>query len=157
MGSPFDRLNFDPQLAREFLAEFARYEFALKAAGFAAGDNKRVDADWDAYAQAIDGGFTKLQNADLYTAVNYLIKQPPKKQVLINGKLDWRDAPPDANLPCAQQVILMVRRVRNNLFHGGKFYPAADAARDHLLVSYSLVVLRACLPLHPDLKREYES
>jgi hypothetical protein len=159
MGSPFHGLNFDPQLACEFLAVFARFEFALKAARLAYGDNKKVAADWDEYARAIDADFRQLQkqNDELDAAVNYLINHPPKGQVLLNGKLDWRDAPPDANKPCAEQVLLMVRRVRNNLFHGGNFPPAADANRDRLLVSHSLVVLHACSPLHHDVEQAYAS
>jgi hypothetical protein len=153
MNSPFDRLNLDRQLACEFLAVFARYEFALKAAGFAEGDEAKPA--WDRYARTIDAGFTQLNIAELTTAVDYLINQPPKKQVLVNGNLQWRDAPPDPNVLPAEQVLVMVRRVRNNLFHGGKFLPGGD--RDQLLVHHALVVLRACLPLHGDVAASYES
>ena len=57
----------------------------------------------------------------------------------------------------AQQVLMMVRWVRNNLFHGGKFLPvpAGDDARDKLLVQYSLIVLRACIPLHNQVNEAY--
>jgi len=49
----------------------------------------------------------------------------------------------------------MVRRVRNNLFHGGKFLPGGD--RDQVLVQYALAVLRACLPLNADVETAYAS
>jgi hypothetical protein len=80
---------------------------------------------------------------------------PPKKQVLVNGKLDWRDAPPSPNLPRAEQVLLMVRRIRNNLFHGGKFLPGDD--RDQVLVNHNIIVLQACLPLNADVGAAYAS
>ena len=156
--SPFDRLNLDPRLACEFLAVFARYEFALKAAGFADGDEKKAEAAWDRYARAIDAGFTRLNSAELTAAVAYLLGQPPKKQIVVKGKIQWLDAPPDANVPRAEQALLMVRRVRNNLFHGGKFLPAeADGDRDRLLVEHALTVLRACLPLQQDVVAAYEN
>jgi hypothetical protein len=153
MGSPFDRLNVDRQLASEFLAVFARYEFALKAAGFANGGNRKVEAAWDLYAKSIDGAFAQLNCPELAAATDYLINQAPKKQVLVGGKIEWRDAPPDAKKPRAEQVLLMVRRVRNNLFHGGKFLPGGD--RDQVLVNHALVVLKACLPLNADVSAAY--
>ena len=68
--------------------------------------------------------------------------------MLASGTIHWLDVPPDPNLTCAERVLLMVRRVRNNLFHGGKFLaPEGGRDRDQLLVTHSLVVLRACLPL----------
>jgi hypothetical protein len=153
VNSPFDRLNLDPRLACEFLAVFARYEFALKASGFAEGDDAK--AAWDRYARNIDAGLTQLNSAELTAAVDYLLGQPPKKQILVNGKLQWRDAPPDVHLPRAEQALLMVRRVRNNLFHGGKFIPGDE--RDQVLVNHSLVVLQACLPLDADVAAAYGS
>ena len=155
VGSPFDRLNVDRQLAGEFLAVFARYEFALKAAGFANGGDRKVEAAWDIYAKSIDGAFARLNCPELAAAVEYLIKQPPKKQVLIRGKVQWRDAPPDPKTLRAEQVLLMVRRVRNNLFHGGKFLPGGD--RDQVLVNHALVVLKACLPLNANVEAAYAS
>jgi len=160
MASPFDRLNLDPALACEFLGVFARYEFALKAAGFADGDEKKAEAAWDRYARAIDARFSGLNSAELKTAVDYLLGRPPKKQIVVKGKIDWLDAPPDVNLPRAEQVFVMVRRVRNNLFHGGKFLAAeagGDPDRDRLLVDHALTVLRACLPLHQDVAAAYEN
>jgi len=88
MGSPFDRLNVDRQLASEFLATFARYEFALKTAGFADGDKNKVDAAWDRYARTIDTAFAQQNSAELAVASKYLIEQPPKKQVLVNGTVE---------------------------------------------------------------------
>ena len=41
---------------------------------------------------------------------------------------------------------------------GGKFFPTeagGDPNRDQLLVQHSLVVLRACLPLHPDVEAAF--
>jgi len=158
MASPFQQLNVDPQLACEFLGVFARCEFALKAGGFAQGDANGVNANWDLFAQTIDGHFDPTQSDDLSHAVEYLLNHPPRKQILINNHIEWRDAAPDANLTRAERVLLMVRRVRNNLFHGGKFLApeGAENDRDQLLVQHSLTVLRACILLSAQVTAAYE-
>ncbi len=158
MNSPFDQLNLDPKLACDFLALFARYEFALKAAKPANGGEAK--AGWDEYAKGIDKAFSQLKNAELTAAVDYLLSRPPKKQVFRAGKLEWEETGHDNNVPRAQQVLVMVRRVRNNLFHGGKFLPAEagdDPGRDQLLVEHSLVVLRACLPLDQEVHAAFSA
>ena len=156
MPSPFDHLKLDPQLACEFLGVFARYEYALKAAGFIPGNANKIKADWDRYAKLIDAAFTQITSPALTEAVDYLLHYPPKKQILNNGKIEWRDVPPNANDPRTQQVLAMVRRVRNNLFHGGKFGPRGDD-RDQLLVHHSLTVLRECLPLDSETRQAFEN
>lgn len=159
MHSPFQRLNIDSQLACEFLAVFSRCEFALKAVGFARGDDTRVDPDWEQFGRSIDAPFNLAQEPPLAEAVAYLLSHPPKKQVLIGERIEWRDAPPDRNLSQAERVLLAVRRVRNNLFHGGKFLASDEPSndRDRLLVQHSLTVLRACIPLHPQVFAAYEN
>lgn len=157
VNSPFQHLNLAPELACEFLAVFSRYEFALKSTGFAEGD--AVQAAWDRYAGSIATAFDQITDTEVTAAVDYLLTQPPKKQVLREGKLQWESTPLD-NVPRAQQVLTMIRRVRNNLFHGGKFIPAeagGDPHRDQLLVQHSLVVLRACLPLDPNVEAAFSN
>jgi len=157
--SPFQRLNVDPKLACEFLGVFARFEFALKAGGFADGDANGVGPKWHEFAQAIDAHFNPAKSPALNQAVDYLLNQPPKKQVLINNLIAWRDAPPDANLCRTERVLLMLRRVRNNLFHGGKFLAPESTAsdRDKLLVQHSLTILTACISLHGQVAAAYEN
>lgn len=44
----------------------------------------------------------------------------------------------------------MIRTVRNNLFHGGKYLPDGEieAGRNELLVKYSIIVLLASIKLN---------
>jgi hypothetical protein len=67
-------------------------------------------------------------------------------------------APPDPNLPKAQQVLLMVRRIRNNLFHGAKVWsPEYDnRERDIRLVEAGLLVLKQCSSLNQEVQMAYE-
>lgn len=157
MSSEFNHLKLRPELACEFLGVFARSEYALKVAGFRSGNESRVDADWDAFAKAIATSFNPSDSQGLREAVDYLLTKPPQKIVLKNGNLELADASPDKNQSEAQQVLLMVRRVRNNLFHGGKFLPvpAGDPDRDKLLVEHSLAVLRKCIQLYHQVDEAY--
>jgi hypothetical protein len=140
-------LNIDRELVLEFLAFFARFEYALKRGGYALGGEKRVDVNWDSFAQDL----RKLPPAQLESVLALgaaLMKEPPKKQVLINDSLAWKDAPHEAPSDI-EKILIYVRRVRNNLFHGGKFPvptgPVDEPARNEALIRSSLAVLQAAL------------
>lgn len=78
-------------LAHEFLAVFSRLEFTLKSVGLRRERHGSVDAERDAFAQAIHSSFRSLQEAALVEAVKFLTSAPPRKQVQLNGVLSWRD------------------------------------------------------------------
>ncbi|HEF4743952.1 hypothetical protein L0Z42_11080 [Burkholderia multivorans] len=144
-------LAIDPKLLTAFTGVFSRYEYALKSSGFANGGINKVDPDWDAFAQSVADKFDDLNETGFREAVIYLVTNPPRKQVLNAHGLGWKDSPPDSKLRASAQALLMVRRVRNNLFHGGKFWMPESPIRDRneKLVKASLAVLLACLPLNP--------
>jgi len=154
----FRRLPVPKTLATEFLGVFSRFEYALKAAGFVRGDHKRVEADWDTFARQIAPKFKRTRNPQLDVAVKYLLTQPPRRQVIVNKRVAWRDSPPDANVSESERVLLMVRRVRNNLFHGAKYWSPENGrrARDRLLVAHSLTVLKVCVSLNEEVTIMYE-
>ena len=106
-------------------------------------------------AKVIGDSFDHSKSQAVRMAVDYLLTNPPKKQVLKNNTLQFSDA--DQNQSRAHQVLMMVRRVRNNLFHGGKFLPVptGDPDRDRLLVQHSLTVLRTCMSLHRQVAASY--
>ncbi len=52
-ASILDLLNVPPELTLEFLASFARFEFALKRAGYALGDDTKVMPDRDSFARDV--------------------------------------------------------------------------------------------------------
>lgn len=79
--------------------------------------------------------------------------KPPLKQVLKDGVLDWKSTE-EENVPLLLKLILSVRRVRNNLFHGGKF-PSVnleDPGRNADLLESSIVILEGCLLLNDRVK-----
>ena len=102
-------------LVKELFFKFARIEYALKASGFHEGGEGGVRANWDSFAISVDGC---IENSPASKeAAEYLTKNPPKKQILENGSLAWKIVPECLNR--TQNILHCVRRVRNNLFHGG--------------------------------------
>lgn len=82
-------------------------------------------------------------------AIDYILGYPPKKQVIRDGALEWDDATPNAS-SSSDLILLYVRRVRNNLFHGGKFNGRwFDPERSEELLRHSLTILDACRTASP--------
>lgn len=159
MDTAFRHLHMPDELACEFLAVFARMEYALKATRFVVGNGGSVSASWDRFANEADEDFHAEVNKDLADAVDYLWNHPPRKQILAeDGWVKFTDFEFDTAQRKLQQVLLMVRTVRNNLFHGGKHLPGGEAepGRNEALVRSSLVVLRVCAQLVPDVRESYE-
>lgn len=158
MEQPFPHMPLPRELAYEFLGTFARCEYALKGSGFAKGGATSVEANWDTFATAIDWHLRRVADDSFKEAMRFLLSEPPRKQVLRNGRVEWKDSPPDPNLPKAQQVLLMVRRIRNNLFHGAKVWsPEYDnRQRDIKLVEAGLVILKRCSSLNQEVQTAYE-
>lgn len=131
------------QLAFRFFKVFAQYEYALKAMGYGRAKNKKNDAaeaDWDRFANEVGAVLLKKQDANIADAVKYLLLHPPKQQVWINDTVGWKDVRNDESSP--QILFAHIRRVRNNLYHGGKFnerWIAPD--RSYELISKSLLLL----------------
>lgn len=159
MDNAFRHLHMPAELACEFLAVFARMEYALKATRFAAGNGRAVSASWDRFANEADEHFHAEASEDLRCAVEFLWNSPPRKQVLTeDNRVQFCDFVIDPDQRKLQQLLLMVRTVRNNLFHGGKHQPAGEMepGRNEVLVRSSLVVLRECAQLVADVRESYE-
>jgi len=154
----YRHLYMPAELAVEFSAVFARMEYALKTGGFAVGNESRVDPNWDLFANTINDDFLAAADADVVEARDYLLQHPPRKQVLKNGQLIFVDQVIDPNQRPTQQVLLMVRAIRNNLFHGGKFLPNGEQeqGRNERLVRSALRVLLVCALLHPGVHTSFE-
>lgn len=148
------------ELACKFLYFFSRFEFALKATGFLIAKDNSVSADWDTFAQSIDKKYklSEITSDEFQTSVKYFLDEPPRKQIVNDsGVLDWKEykKPADFNF---EEILMLVRRVRNNFFHGGKFHtgPVSGSERDVNLIEYSLIILKACLDLNQEVKNRFE-
>jgi len=143
------------QLAFTFFKLFSRFEYALKASGYYKNE-KEANPDWDKFAKDIDHIFDGKYDANLGNAVDFLLRDPPKKQSIINGKVEFKASRVSGTT--ADMLLIYVRRVRNNLFHGGKFNGEwFDPERSEPLLRHSIVVLQACLERSKKVKEFYYS
>ena len=154
-------LHLDRDLAFRFLVEFARFEFALKAARFVyQGENERnLEVDFDCFARTIAEAFqTRLESGDkeLCEARDYYCNEPPQKQIWNGHEPDWTKALPQNRTESAFLLILL-RRTRNNLFHGGKGWKRPDAAidRDDELLRHGLRIMEAMIDCSPEVSLEF--
>ena len=141
-------------LGYKFFREFARYEYCLKATGLRE-DSRAAKASWKKYAAEVVGVIEVPQEQALADAITYFTNHPPKKQIVNDGELDW-----DETLPIhqskAELILLLICRVRNNLFHGGKFNGRwFEPQRSEDLMQHALVILKACGQSHAKVSEAY--
>ena len=139
-------LEIDKDLVTGFSVFFSRFEYALKRTiKYAVGDENGVEANWNKFAKENDSGFNPERTSELKSAVNYLQEKPPKKQNIKNGTLGWKNVQ-QQNILILEQIICTVCRVRNNLFHGGKFPdgPIEEPRRDIKLLQSCIIILEEC-------------
>jgi hypothetical protein len=137
------------QLRSDMFKMFARFEYALKAAGFHNGSGP-AKPDWAKFAKSVSKIFDQPHDPDFDAAVEYILTTPPKQQFIKDGLLEWTDMAPSTTLK-SDLVLQYVRRVRNNLFHGGKFNGRwFEPERSEALLHHSLTILRTCLRASPE-------
>jgi hypothetical protein len=155
----FETLGPDKEIALEFFAVFSRFECALKCCGYVTGrEGKEAKPDWDKYADDLEKD-SKLKKEIEEEAAKYILVEKPKKQIKKGKKLDWDDKADESGL---KLIFILIRRVRNNLFHGGKYkcqISPYDKRRDEKLIRTCLIILYICLtdrekPVTKTFKRE---
>ncbi|HAX9712217.1 hypothetical protein I5M95_00750 [Serratia marcescens] len=110
------------RLAFDFFKRFSTAEYALKVSGFYKKRNRHfydADADWDSFANE-QSTIDIVSDVNLRNSVRFILDNPPKKQVITMGVIDWAEITPE-NMTDCQRLFIYIRRIRNNLFHGGKF------------------------------------
>ena len=114
------RSDATPELdtaAFDFLFRFSRFESALKQHGYLKSTDagKKAEPNWDLFVK---------RNRNKYTpspAVIALIRARPHQQVVAaNAQLAWQELKFAETEFELQKATLLLRLVRNNLFHGGK-------------------------------------
>lgn len=147
--------NLD-KLAFEFLREFSRCEYCLKVVGLRKPNRRDPTADWVTFASEVRAVLETPSSAEIKAAVQYYLDHPPKKQIeRPDGLLDWKDQLPDHKHQ-AELVLRLVCRVRNNLFHGGKFNDHwFEPQRSDELLRHALVILAACISKHEKVHEAY--
>jgi hypothetical protein len=143
------------RFAYSFFHEFARCEYCLKAVGLLEGSPSNPKADWGTFAAQVIAVFDVPPNQETEDAIQYYLTHPPKKQVLLDGALSWSETLPDHQSQ-AELVLRLVCRVRNNLFHGGKFNGRwFNPKRSEELLRRGLVILQAVVLGHSKVREAY--
>ena len=150
-----------PDFVRFFLI-FTRFEYALKRSGYVRekrgrGGEKYPEADWEKFGEEIKSVFKKYKcgHPDVAEAVKYLEDNPPKRQVIKDGKLEW--APMTNGDTDYKSLIRAVKQVRNNLFHGDKRIASPkDPSRNMELIKHSITVLKYLLYSSDKVKNHYD-
>lgn len=156
MKSPFDDLQIEAAEVCEFFAVFARFEYAMKATRYCRGDRfGNAVPDWHSLKDSLGGAITETGDEDTDKAITYLVHEPPLVQKFIEERPEFREAQLDGDTMGAQ-AIEAAKRVRNNIFHGGKHTPHSPPERDAKLVQAARAVLEVCLLADAELKSEFE-
>jgi hypothetical protein len=154
-----DALVADRDVVLRFFALFSRFEYSLKRSGFLK-TGEKAEPNWDTYSNSIRGRFEGIQDQVFQDAVAFLVKEPPKTQVVTGSALNWK-ATVQGNGECHERFVLrLVTTVRNNLFHGGKYPPPLgpmnDVARNRRLLEAGITVLMQCLELSSRVRSAFE-
>ncbi|MGF6575179.1 hypothetical protein ABH945_007308 [Paraburkholderia sp. GAS333] len=149
-----------PPLAIKFFQVFSRFECALKRSGrYAKGDGQWVTPRWGLFANDLGADF--FSEVEKSGMAKTLIERPPATQAILeSGELGWKSNPP---VETTNDLIDAVRKVRDNLLHGGKYRdngygrPAMveGSERDEVLLTESLNVLAIALEKNPQIREHF--
>jgi len=133
----------------QFFWSFATFECAMKRGGFckAARRYSTAEPNWPAFEEAIR--VTALGSESFNVAAKALIGLAPKCQIVVDGKLGWETAQ-QGTADDVEYALFLLRTVRNNLFHGGKYEhggPVQDVARDTEILTAAVALLGECYKL----------
>jgi hypothetical protein len=128
---------------------FAQIECALKVLGFHYGEGD-AKPNWDKFVKELEEVFD-LQNPDVLEAIRYLEEKPPKKQMVVDSELKWVSVNQEGNR--LKEIFLSIRRIRNNLFHGGKFKGIyfEHPERSTELIKSAIIILEYTKKIYPDI------
>jgi hypothetical protein len=152
----YQHIDFDRELVFKFFISFSIFEKVLKENGFhqERGDSEDIQPDWRRFATTIDEQFTANKslpdNQELRTAIDYLLSNPPEKQVFRGGRIQFINSGRSSDSD-TEWLAVLIARVRNNLFHGAKF--SYDRPRDTQLIQFSLIILEEWANLNSNVSR----
>jgi hypothetical protein len=134
-----------------FFFKFSRFEFALKKANYWKRGQTKAEPDWLRFIGDFKEAYTPCQSAVK------LLESPPRRQIIRNGGLDWADLNFDGIHSSLEKVALLIRTIRNNLFHGGKHGDRSwdDIERMVFLLQYANEVIDRLAYLRDDLHEYY--
>jgi hypothetical protein len=140
--------------AMKFMVTFLRFEFALKEDGFCHKEGK-AEVDWGTVTKTLGDKF--YSTVRKCGAAKTVMQRPPKQQIAYDHKLGWEVRDPPAN---CHDLFEAVRRVRNNLVHGGKSGDPetvhGDPQRSEKLIAEAQWIVEQALCEMPDVRARFE-
>lgn len=156
MAICFEAAEALPEGGVKFFLTFTRFEFALKDRRYLPAADGDATANWDRFSGELGPQFFN-EMRDSGRAPTLMGPLPPRKQICANGSLDWRDMPRVVN---TRDLFVAIRRVRNNLVHGGKSgdpeRDGNDPNRSRNLIAEAQWVLEQALENDDGLKAAFE-
>jgi hypothetical protein len=155
----WEELRVPPKKAVSFWVQFSRVEFALKATRFARGrEGESAFPAWDDFGSEVADAIAPQADEPLARAVEYILAHPPKKQIVEGLRARFEAvASPTGKPTDIEAAMVYMRRVRNNLFHGGKYFEQDVANRDELLIDASMTILESCVRAVGDVWHAYDT
>jgi len=138
----------DSPLASAYFQVFTRIEYSLKQAGYSRiARNGTIEADWDKFSKSTSKDFKEDNFPRYLEAKEYLLNDPPRRQIRTDdGIIDFeRIAAPLAGNSDLEKLINATKRVRNNLYHGGKMSFKGEFRRNEILIKHCHEVLEAAV------------
>ena len=136
--------NTNLGLLADFILWFSRWEYTLKCfPQFSHSPRGHLEPNWREFELLL----TQLPlNPVLSKSLAYFAGQPPQRQIASNR---WEPIRNTGDWPL---LILSLKTVRNNLFHGGKQYSGAmlEPARDKELLEHCLIAMQEMVLLVPN-------
>jgi hypothetical protein len=145
-------------LVYEFFFVFSRFEHALSTTTYLTEGKIGVFPDWNKFGREMNDVFQAHLSREVRKAIRYYEEAPPKKQVVDFDSLIWKDVVPQTDYQL-EKLLLLVRRVRNNLFHGEKLGTLLEgnSQRDTHLLMHGLIILYACLQINSHIRKKFFS
>jgi hypothetical protein len=137
----------------EFFYWFSRFEFALKENLYVKkGPNGIAAPNWERFER----DFATRYVVD--EAAKDIFKHPPQRQMYVPpSAYDWRETTLSKKQTDLGKAILVVKTIRNNLFHGGKHDQKDwdDPDRNLFLLSRGIEVLDSFAALDAVIEADY--
>lgn len=160
LEAAYGRLKFDRNIVFLFFISFSLFEKALKESGFYIIKRKEeVEADWSKFSREIEADFDAFLSShefpELEKAVEYIFTSPPNSQTVNKGVITFKRRERPADITNNVYLSILIRRIRNNLFHGGKF--TYDPDHDTKLIESSMIILECWAHLNRNVEMILES
>jgi len=140
------------QLIYTFFKKFSRFEYALKQGGYVrvAKGNDAAQVDWKTYENNTA--------YELDAKEEELLKAAPQREIYKGGKLLWENLKFGKTASNVKRLVLTLKTLRNNLFHGEKGAHGGSSNEGELLslLEKGIHCLDKLCSSNEELKKHYE-